>query len=115
MNEQQLLVQQVFDNLFLATTQQKTNYIEDLLFNLTITGRGVWTDEKSNDAEKVNAFKWLNELTHRLFNMLYELRRGNNEDTITSLYNNLKFYSEQSDLLRSHLNPTILLTYKNAR
>jgi hypothetical protein len=115
MKEQQLRIQEVFDELFLTTTQEKVNYIESLLFNFTITGRGIWSDEHYNDTEKVNAFKWLNELSHRVFNMLYRLRQGNDADIINSLYNNLKYHSEQSDLLRRHLTPIILLTYKNGK
>ncbi|GEM_PF-2442001 len=115
MNEKQLQIQQIFDDLFKATTQTRLNYIEALLFYFTITGRGIWSDEDFNDAEKLDAFKLLNELSHRVFNILHKLKIGNDDDTVMSLYNNLKFYSEQSELLRRHINPSVLLAYNNAK
>ena len=51
------------------------------------------------------AFKWLNELSHRIWNIRFDLQQGEDNESMTRLYRNMKFYSEQSDLLRIHLLP----------
>jgi hypothetical protein len=37
-----------------------------LSFQLTITVRGIWSDDTLSDADKVNQMKWVNELQHRI-------------------------------------------------
>jgi hypothetical protein len=64
-------------------------------------------------AEKGDAFKWLNELAHRIWNIKFDLQRGEDNDSITRLYDNMKFYGEQSALLKMHLVPTTLGAFKN--
>jgi hypothetical protein len=38
-----------------------------LWFELTIVGRIIWSDESLDDATKLNALKWLNEIQHRVW------------------------------------------------
>lgn len=83
-----------------------------MLFYFTIAGRGIWLDEQPTDAEKVEAFKWLNELLHRIWNIRSGLQNGQGHDFMTTLYENMKFYGDQSILLRMHLVPTTLGAFK---
>ena len=83
-----------------------------MLFYFTIAGRGIWSDDQLPDSEKIEAFKWLNELTHRVWNIQFDLQREEDDDSIVRLYKNMKFYSEQSKTLGSHLVPTTILSYK---
>ena len=112
MNEAYKQFQEVFDELYALTIHKKMKFLEALLFYFTITSRGIWSDDKPSDAEKVEAFKWLNELSHRIWNLLFELQRGEDSDSITRLHENMKFYGEQSGLLRSHLLPTTLAAFE---
>ena len=113
MNEAHKQFQEVFNELYALTIHMKIKFMETLIFYFTITSRGIWSNEKPSDAEKVEAFKWLNELSHRIWNLLFELQRGEDSDSITRLYENMKFYGEQSGLLRSHLQPTTLAAVEN--
>lgn len=113
MNEAHKQFQEVFDELYALTIHKKMKFLEALMFYFTITSRGIWSDDKPSNADKVEAFKWLNELSHRIWNLLFELQRGEDSDSITRLYENMKFYGEQSGLLRSHLLPTILAAFGN--
>ncbi|OQP58941.1 hypothetical protein A3860_39090 [Niastella vici] len=113
MNEAHIQFQEVFDELYALTIHKKMKFLEALMFYFTITSRGIWSDDKPSDAEKVEAFKWLNELSHRIWNLQFELQRGEDSDSIIRLYENMKFYGEQSGLLRSHLLPTILAAFEN--
>lgn len=109
MDKVHLQLQNIFDQLSLLGIVEKTKFCESLLFTFTLAGRGIWSDDLQTDAEKINAYKWLNELTHRIWNIHFELQQGQDNDSIARLFGNIKFYSEQSDLLSSHLTPTILI------
>jgi hypothetical protein len=113
MNDPHKQFQKVFDELYFLSITDKIFFLEKLLFYFTITGRGIWSDDKPADAEKVEAFKWLNELIHRVWNIRSALQRGEDSDSITRLYENMKFYGEQSEILRMHLLPTILGAFDN--
>lgn len=106
-------LQEIFDELYTLQIPEKIIFLDALLFYFTITGRGIWSDEKRTDAEKVAAFKWLNELMHRIWNIRFELQQGEDNDSIIRLYGNMSFYGEQSDLLERHLVPTILGAFEN--
>ena len=108
MSESHKRFQEVVDELYSLTIPDKIKFLEQLLFNFTLAGRGIWSDDKPSDPEKVDAYKWLNELSHRIWNIRFELQQGEDNDSITRLYENMKFYGEQSDLLRMHLVPTTL-------
>lgn len=108
MSETHEQFQEVFNELYNLTINDKIKFIEELLFYYTIAGRGIWSDEQPSDAEKVEAFKWLNELLHRIWNIRSKLQNGEGDEFVTRLYDNMKFYGEQSSLLRTHLVPTTL-------
>jgi hypothetical protein len=67
MNEAHNQFQEVFDELYALTIHKKMKFLEALMFYFTITSRGIWSDDKPSDAEKVEAFKWLNELPRMKF------------------------------------------------
>lgn len=105
-------LQKIFDELRTLSGSDKIRFLEDLLFYFTIASRGIWSDDQLPDSEKIEAFKWLNELTHRVWNIQFDLQREEDDDSIVRLYENMKFYSEQSKTLGSHLAPTTILAYK---
>lgn len=113
MNKSQTRFQEVFDELYKIAPPDKIKYLEALLFYFTLTSRGIWSDNKSGDTEKVLAFKWLNELSHRIWNIRFDLQQSDDNESVTRLYENIKFYSEQSDLLRTHLVPTTIGAFEN--
>lgn len=108
MNETNEQIQEVLNELYSLSLPDKIKFLDDLLFYFTIAGRGICSDERPTDLEKVEAFKWVNELLHRIWNIRSGLQNGEGEDFATRLYENMKFYGEQSTLLRSHLVPTTL-------
>jgi hypothetical protein len=105
--------QEIFDELFTLSLSKKGDFLEALLFSFTIAGRSIWSNEQTSDLEKAEAFKWLNELNHRIWNIRYELKQGIDSDSIKRLYENLKFYSEQSAELLRNLVPTVLSAFDN--
>ena len=113
MKESHKLFQDAFSELYTLSTSDKIKFLEEVLFYFTIASRGIWSDNEPTDAEKVNAFKWLNELIHRIWNIRSDLQKEEDNDSITRLYKNFKFYGEQSALLQMYLVPTILGAFEN--
>jgi hypothetical protein len=105
-------LQKIFTSLNLLSTVDKIRFFEILLFTFTIAGRGIWSDNLKTDTEKVVAFKWMNELLHRIWNINFELKQGQDTDSITRLFENMKFYGEQSDLLKEQILATISTAVK---
>jgi hypothetical protein len=103
--------QDVFLELNTLTSVEKMLFLEGLFFFFTISGRGIWSDEQATDAEKIEAYKWLNELLHRVWNIYFELRNKEENNFQSRLYENLKFYSDKSNLLRIQLVPTTLAAF----
>ncbi|MFT3680646.1 MAG: hypothetical protein QM791_10265 [Ferruginibacter sp.] len=102
---------EVFEQLNILSTSDKIKFFEALLFCFTITGRAIWSDDKATDTEKVEAFKWLNELCHRTWNIRCELQRNENNDSVNRLYENMKSYGGNSPLLMAHFIPAVLDAY----
>lgn len=105
---------ETFDKLFTLSVQDKILFLDSLLFSFTVSARGIWSDEQPSDKDKAEAFKWLNELNHRIWNIRFGLKEGIDidSDSIVRLYENLKIYGEQSALLRIHLVPTLLSAFQ---
>jgi hypothetical protein len=112
MIDSQKRLQETFDELFTLSQQDRMLFLESLLVSFTVSARGIWSDEQPSDKDKVEAFKWLNELNHRIWNIRFELKEGIDSDSINRLYENLKFYGEQSALLRMYLVPTLLSAFE---
>jgi hypothetical protein len=110
--EQLKQFQEILDDLQTLTRLDKIRFLEALLFCFTIAGRGIWSDDRLPESEKVEGLKWLNELTHRVWHIRFELQEGECKDSIERLYGNLKFYREQSSALGSHLVPTTIAAFK---
>lgn len=81
---------------------EKIMLIEKLLYEFTIVGRGIWSDDRLSEQEIVTALKWLNEMTHRTWNILYDLRRNEEHDSMGRLYANMVQYAEESRVLGGH-------------
>lgn len=111
MNENHRKIEAVYNELTGYPNSMKKIFLETLLFNFTITGRAIHSDETQSDKVKLDALNWLNELVHRVWNIHSVLNEEKNEDVTLRLYENMKFYADMSSLLNSHLIPTFLLTY----
>lgn len=82
-----------------------------LLYSFTVSARVIWSDQEHTDADKVEAFKWLNELNRAIWKIRSDIKEGTDSDSIKGLYENMKFYGGQSALLNSHLVPAILSAF----
>jgi hypothetical protein len=93
--------------LSLKTIEEKILFNELLLSDLTVMNRAIWDDSKTTDKTKIECLKWSNELNHRIWNLLFELKRGEDKDSENRLADNINFYRKQSEELGGHLGATI--------
>ncbi len=56
--------------------EDRLRFYEQVVFQLTIAGRGIWSDDRLADRDKVEVMKWLNEAQHRILNHSRSLRYG---------------------------------------
>ena len=101
---------EVFDEVNILSVADKVKFFDDILFCSTLSGRAIWSDDHATSEEIVNAFKWLNELQHRVWNIRSDLQHTEECDSLTKLYDNMKFYGEQSSLLNKLHAPIKLTT-----
>lgn len=107
---EKLKLNELINWLSTKSTEDKILFNELLLSNLTIMNRAILSDEITDDQTKVESLKWSNELAHRIWNILFDLKRNENKDPEKSLGENIKFYANQSSDLAGHLGAIIKST-----
>lgn len=65
--------------------------------------RAIWSDENTDDKSKVDSLKWSNELSHRMWNILFDLKRNEDKESENKLGESINFYAKQSKELATHL------------
>ncbi|NML20872.1 hypothetical protein HHL16_08300 [Pseudoflavitalea sp. G-6-1-2] len=115
MSDNQQKLERIFSDLRDFPTSIKRLFLETLLFNFTITSRAIHSDESQTEKEKLDALKWLNELTHRIWNIRSTLDEKQSDDCILRLDENLKFYAGMSNHLNNNLTATLFLTYETTK
>ncbi len=87
--------------------EEKIQFNEILLSQMTIMNRAIWSDSGYSDKIKIECLKWSNELAHRIWNLIFELRRGEDNNSENELAENINFYRQQSKDFAGHLGVTI--------
>ncbi|MBK8499034.1 MAG: hypothetical protein IPL52_09500 [Flavobacteriales bacterium] len=87
-------------------------FCERLAFDLTIVNRDIWSNDSLSDVEKLNALKESNELLHRLWGIIWKIRRGEGE-AFSQLQDNCLFYIQQAPELGRPLHGMLKLTLKH--
>lgn len=86
--------------------EDKILFCEILLSEITVMNRAIW-DNPTSYKVQLEALKWSNELVHRVWNLLFELKRGEDNDVINRLGEYINFYRKQSEEFAEHLSATI--------
>ena len=94
---------EAIDWLSTKTLTDRTFFIKLFLSDLTIMNRAIWDDHTTSNETKIECFKWSNELSHRILNLLFELENDRDNQSVNKLAENLKFYQQQSKELSGHL------------
>ncbi len=100
----------IFDDVSTWEINKKLVFSERLLFQMTVMNRAIWSDDNISDKVKTKYLKWSNELAHQVWNKVFELQKGLDNDAIGSIQEDILFYRKQSQILGGHLGTTLKLT-----
>jgi len=75
--------------------QNNQTLLTYFLHELTIVGRIVWADEELNPLDKVCGLKWINEINHRVINVMLSQR-----EDLEPLKAQIKSHADQSEAIR---------------
>ncbi len=82
---------------------EKVEFCELLLQEITVMNRAIWSDEKTSALTKVECFKWSNEFVHRIWNLIRSLRNESDEHAEFSLFEDFRFYAKRANELAAHM------------
>lgn len=82
---------------------EKIFFYEKVLFDLTIMNRAIWSTDSVNQIE---CLKLSNELSHRIWNLLNDLKRKVDDNSEVRFGKNVKFYAKQSKELSGFISGT---------
>jgi len=105
-----MTLSEIISSLSKKTVEEKIVFNEILLSNMTIMNRSIWHDPETTDKTKLECLKCSNELAHRIWNLLFQLKQKQDENSENILADNINFYRKQSDEFSKHLSVTIKST-----
>jgi len=102
----QLKLSELIKWLSTKSIEHKILFNELLLSDLTVMNRAIWSDDNTDGNSKIESLKWSNELSHRIWNITFDLKRGEDNESENKLGENINFYAKQSKELAGHLSAT---------
>lgn len=106
----QIKINETEEWLSLRSRKEKIFFTDLLLANITTMNRAIWSDERTDSETKIDCLKWSNELVHRIGNLSFESKMGNDESFASDLIHNVKQYASESKELAGHLGATMKST-----
>lgn len=95
--------------------EERIRFYEILAHNLTVTVRGIWSDEKLTDKQRVERMKWLNEIMHRVVMKSAFLRMERNQYSDAESWEDIKHWVAQSPDLGSAVEWALKTSYQSCR
>jgi hypothetical protein len=95
--------------------EERIGFYEILAHNLTVAVRGIWSDEKLTDEQRVEQMKWLNEIMHRVVMKSAYLRMERNQWSEVDSWEDIKHWVAQSPELGSAVEWALKLSYRSCR
>lgn len=95
--------------------EERIRFYEILAHNLTVTVRGIWSDEKLTDKQRVERMKWLNEIMHRVVMKSAFLRMERNQYSDAESWEDIKHWVAQSPDLSSAVEWALKTSYQSCR
>ena len=75
--------------------------------------RSIWSDHELSTEQQVDSLKWSNELNHRIWGLIWELRRNENDKIGQEFFDHVMFYRKQSKEFERELAGILDMTFKN--
>jgi len=95
--------------------EERIEFYELLAHNLTISVRGIWSDEHLTDGEKLECLKWLNEIMHRVVRKAALLRLKENDISESDSWEGIKHWVALSPEVSRHVEWALKTSYDVCR
>ncbi len=105
-----MILKEIKRCLSTKSKEEKIRFNELFLFNITVMNRAIWDTDEMTDKAKVECLRWSNELVHRVWNILFDLKCVEDTESENRLVDNIDFYRKQSKELEGHLGATLSRT-----
>jgi hypothetical protein len=79
---------------------------------LPLAIRGIGSDTSMAAEDKLEAIKWLNELTHRIQNIISEFNTSSENNMVSSLVENITFLGQQNETAKAEIDGIVKLAYE---
>jgi hypothetical protein len=95
--------------------EERLSFYESLAHNLTVSVRGIWSDERLTDGQKVECLKWVNEIMHRVVMKSSLLRVKRNKFTESDSWNDIQHWVSLSPEIGVHVEWALKTSYDSCR
>jgi len=95
--------------------EERLRFYEILAHNLTVSVRGIWSEDNLSDAQKVECMKWLNEIMHGVVQKSAALRLGRNGFSEEDSWETIKHWVSLNPMLDEHVGRAIKASYESCR
>lgn len=103
-----------FPNLIGAlSNEERTSFYEILAHNLTVSVRGIWSDEHLTDSKKVKCLKCVNEIMHRVVMKAVLLRVQKNQFSESDSWEGIKHWVSLSPEIGAHVEWALKASYES--
>jgi len=92
--------------------EQRLHFYEVFALNLTVAIRFVWSNAETDDAEKVERMKWVNEVLHRVTAKVYVLRLKTHEWTETDFEDLILSYIQSQPGIAPEIGRAVRHSYR---
>lgn len=92
--------------------EERIRFYEILAHNLTVSVRGIWSDENLTDSQKLEGLKWLNEIMHRVVMKAAYLRLQKNTMSESDSWEDIKHWVSLCPEIDKHVESAIKFSYK---
>jgi hypothetical protein len=82
-----------------------------LSHDLTVVTRGIWSEERIIDKEKVDRMKWINEIQHRIALKIYYLQAGTDNISEADFAAIIRDWASQNSAIMNYVQRSIITTY----
>jgi hypothetical protein len=95
--------------------EERIRFYEILAHNLTVSVRGIWSDDDLTDSNKLDCLKWLNEILHRVVMKAALLRLKKNTWSESDSWENINHWISLSPEISRHVEWALKTSYESCR
>ena len=83
--------------------EERLHFYELFAHNLTVSIRGIWSDENISETEKLDRIKLVNEILHKVTNKIWVLRLNTHKWTEEDFWQMMNEYTSDNESIRGEI------------